>query len=127
MMPTTASRVPLPQNRKAVTGAAAAATSAASGYALARSPSRMPNTCVFSGSSVQSNRRLNETVGGMNILTGNSGNNVLNGGTNADRMVGGEGADSFFFRAGFGHDTVMDFSSGDIIDLAGTQMQFMQG
>lgn len=27
---------------------------------------------VFSGSSVQSNRRLNETVGGMNILTGNS-------------------------------------------------------
>lgn len=27
---------------------------------------------VFSGSTVQSNRRLNETVGGMNILTGNS-------------------------------------------------------
>ncbi len=55
---------------------------------------------------------------GNDTLFGDAGDDVLIGDKGNDRMVGGEGADSFFFRAGFGHDTVMDFGGDDVIDLS---------
>lgn len=56
---------------------------------------------------------------GSDTLFGDAGNDVLIGDKGNDRMTGGAGADTFMFRSGFGHDTVMDFGDGDVIDLAG--------
>ena len=47
-----------------------------------------------------------------NRLDGNSGDDVINGMGGSDTMTGGEGADAFHFSAGFGIDTVADFTSG---------------
>ncbi len=43
------------------------------------------------------------------MLIGDKGN---------DRMTGGAGNDSFVFRSGFGHDTILDFGGGDIVDIS---------
>ncbi|MFB9978584.1 beta strand repeat-containing protein [Mesorhizobium kowhaii] len=64
-------------------------------------------------------------------LTGNTGDNSLNGGTGNDRLTGaggddlltgGANNDTFVFRAGFGHDTIMDFAAGatvsDVIEFS---------
>ena len=61
-----------------------------------------------------------------NLLTGNSGNNVLNGREGNDTYMTHEGADTILFQllnsqdatGGNGHDTVLDFTLGDVrIDL----------
>ncbi|MFX9524050.1 Ig-like domain-containing protein [Acinetobacter baumannii] len=57
-----------------------------------------------------------------NLLTGNSGNNVLNGREGNDTYMTNEGTDSILFQllnsqdatGGNGHDTVLDFTLGDI-------------
>ena len=55
---------------------------------------------------------------GNDTLFGDAGDDVLIGDKGNDRLVGGAGSDSFVFRTGFGHDTVMDFGDGDVIDLS---------
>lgn len=57
---------------------------------------------------------------GNDTLFGDAGTDVLIGDKGNDRMVGGAGADTFVFRSGFGHDTVMDFGAGDVVDLSTT-------
>ncbi|MFA2948049.1 Ig-like domain-containing protein [Acinetobacter pittii] len=57
-----------------------------------------------------------------NLLTGNSGNNVLNGREGNDTYMTNEGTDSLLFQllnsqdatGGNGHDTVLDFTLGDV-------------
>ncbi|KYQ79488.1 type I secretion protein [Acinetobacter lactucae] len=57
-----------------------------------------------------------------NLLTGNSGNNVLNGREGNDTYMIHEGADTILFKllnnqdatGGNGHDTVLDFTLGDV-------------
>ncbi|WP_336038354.1 biofilm-associated Ig-like repeat protein Blp1 [Acinetobacter calcoaceticus] len=57
-----------------------------------------------------------------NLLTGNSGNNVLNGREGNDSYMTNEGADTILFQllnsqdatGGNGHDTVLDFTLGDV-------------
>ncbi|MDV7505912.1 biofilm-associated Ig-like repeat protein Blp1 [Acinetobacter baumannii] len=57
-----------------------------------------------------------------NLLTGNSGNNVLNGREGNDTYMTNKGTDSILFQllnsqdatGGNGHDTVLDFTLGDI-------------
>lgn len=48
---------------------------------------------------------------------GGSGNDTIEGGAGNDTLVGGSGADVFVFRAGCGHDTIVDFGPGDRIAL----------
>ncbi|MDV7424328.1 Ig-like domain-containing protein [Acinetobacter baumannii] len=58
-----------------------------------------------------------------NLLTGNSGNNILNGREGNDTYITNEGTDTILFQllnsqdatGGNGHDTVLDFTLGDII------------
>lgn len=45
-------------------------------------------------------------------LIGNTGNNVIEGGAGNDTLTGGGGNDTFVFHAGFGQDTILDFSEG---------------
>ncbi|WP_336030237.1 biofilm-associated Ig-like repeat protein Blp1 [Acinetobacter pittii] len=57
-----------------------------------------------------------------NLLTGNSGNNVLNGREGNDTYITNEGTDTILFQllnsqdaaGGNGHDTVLDFTLGDL-------------
>ncbi|MEO9301511.1 biofilm-associated Ig-like repeat protein Blp1 [Acinetobacter pittii] len=57
-----------------------------------------------------------------NLLTGNSGNNVLNGREGNDTYMTHDGADTILFKllnsqdatGGNGHDTVLDFTLGDV-------------
>ncbi|QVR68786.1 biofilm-associated Ig-like repeat protein Blp1 [Acinetobacter sp. BHS4] len=57
-----------------------------------------------------------------NLLTGNSGNNVLNGREGNDTYMTNEGTDSILFQllnsqdatGGNGHDTVLDFTLGEV-------------
>lgn len=57
-----------------------------------------------------------------NLLTGNSGNNVLNGREGNDTYITHEGTDTILFQllnsqdatGGNGHDTVLDFTLGDV-------------
>ncbi|MFL6838360.1 MAG: beta strand repeat-containing protein [Bradyrhizobium sp.] len=51
-------------------------------------------------------------------LVGDGADNILDGRAGNDTLTGGAGNDTFSFRAGFGHDTVMDFAVGqDVIEL----------
>jgi Ca2+-binding RTX toxin-like protein len=53
-----------------------------------------------------------------NTLDGGSGNDTLDGGAGDDVLTGGNGNDTFVIRAESGHDTIMDFVSGqDVIEL----------
>ena len=45
-------------------------------------------------------------------MRGTSGNNVLTGLGGNDRLTGGGGNDTFMFHAGFGKDTITDFTAG---------------
>ncbi len=66
--------------------------------------------------------------GGQSDLLGNGGNNKLfglggidslDGGKGTDRLTGGANADTFVFKTGNGHDTIMDFQNGlDRIDVS---------
>lgn len=59
---------------------------------------------------------------GNDSLSGGSGNDRLDGGKGADILTGGAGSDAFVLKAGYGRDTVADFtvagSSHDIVDLS---------
>ncbi len=56
---------------------------------------------------------------GDDTLIGDSGNDLLDGGAGTDVLTGGTGSDIFFDAAGYGADTVTDFShaDGDKIDF----------
>ena len=61
-----------------------------------------------------------------NRLVGGAGNDTLNGGAGNDSLGGGAGNDVFRFMAGFGQDTVTDFTahagaagSKDLLDISG--------
>ncbi len=55
-----------------------------------------------------------------NTIEGYDGNDIINGGAGTDKLTGGKGADVFVFNAGFGADTITDFSRGtDKVDFAG--------
>jgi len=56
--------------------------------------------------------------GGANVLDGRDGNDKLRGKGGADTLIGGEGNDKFYFKTGYGHDTIADFGSGDRIVLS---------
>ena len=60
--------------------------------------------------------------GGDDTLAGGAGDDVLDGGVGDDTLTGGGGADVFRYRlAGFGADTITDFTRGaDVIDLRNT-------
>ncbi len=61
------------------------------------------------------------------VLFGGLGADVLAGGAGDDQLGGGRHADRFVFSAaGFGHDTIADFSAaeGDRIDLRGLGLTF---
>ena len=53
-----------------------------------------------------------------NRLYGMRGDDVLNGGMGDDLLFGGTGRDRFVFDARSGHDTILDWSRGDIIATA---------
>lgn len=55
---------------------------------------------------------------GNNKLYGLDGGDILDGGKGNDKLYGGDDFDTFVFKTGYGHDTVMDFEIGeDKIDL----------
>ena len=47
-----------------------------------------------------------------NSLTGGAGSDILNGWAGDDTLTGGDGADEFRFSAGFGNDTIADYTLG---------------
>jgi Ca2+-binding RTX toxin-like protein len=54
-------------------------------------------------------------------LRGGNGNDLLVSGVGKDTLTGGAGADTFYFKSGFGHDTIKDFVAAgadhDVIQL----------
>ncbi|WP_309680080.1 peroxidase family protein [Polaromonas sp.] len=62
---------------------------------------------------------------GNDSLNGGLGNDILVGGAGTDSLTGGAGADRFTFNAtgdsvvGLGRDTIIDFATGDLINLGG--------
>jgi len=68
-----------------------------------------------------------------NVIIGNSGNNVITGGFGGDTLTGGGGNDTFAYTDRFhssssgGVDTIMDFASGDKIDLSGIDANTLAG
>ncbi|MFC3321337.1 hypothetical protein [Mesorhizobium cantuariense] len=69
----------------------------------------------------------NDTLNGgsaKEALYGFDGDDTLNGSAGGDTLTGGAGNDTFIFQAGFGKDTIIDFTAGagspDIIQFANT-------
>ena len=59
-----------------------------------------------------------------NTVMGGTGNDTLDGGAGNDTLFGGTGNDVFKFLAGFGQDTISDFTAGpvgsqDLMDISG--------
>ena len=54
---------------------------------------------------------------GNDTLWGGAGNDTLWGGKGNDTLYGGDGDDTFIFRAGDGKDTILDFASGDLLQI----------
>ena len=54
---------------------------------------------------------------GNDSLFGYAGDDTIIGGAGNDTMYGGSGKDVFFYTSGDGNDVIMDYSSGDIIQL----------
>ncbi|SDD20726.1 Hemolysin-type calcium-binding repeat-containing protein, partial [Kordiimonas lacus] len=61
---------------------------------------------------------------GADQLVGGLGADVLNGGADNDQLTGGDGNDVFAFGAGWGVDSVLDFTEGDVLDLTVTGLTF---
>lgn len=63
----------------------------------------------------------NTIVGGAgnDALSGTSGADVIFGGDGNDLLSSGPGTDAFVFSPHFGHDTITDFSTGDLVDFIG--------
>jgi Ca2+-binding RTX toxin-like protein len=57
--------------------------------------------------------------GGDDFLFGGNGDDRLIGGDGNDKLTGGHGQDTFVFAAGFGHDTITDFTDADRIEFDG--------
>ena len=58
---------------------------------------------------------------GNDRLFGDNANDRLDGGVGTDSLTGGANVDTFVFKRGYGHDTVLDYVAGiDKIDLSGT-------
>jgi Ca2+-binding RTX toxin-like protein len=56
---------------------------------------------------------------GKNKLSALDGNDILDGKKGADKLDGGDGFDTFVFKNGYGHDTIVDFENGiDQIDVS---------
>jgi Ca2+-binding RTX toxin-like protein len=70
-------------------------------------------------------------LGGNDVLNGREGDDTLSGGAGADRLAGGSGNDIFAFDGGDSTagsmDTILDFASGDKIDLAGVDANTADG
>jgi trimeric autotransporter adhesin len=49
---------------------------------------------------------------GANMINGGAGDDIITGGAGADTLIGGLGTDTFNFAAGFGKDTIIDFTAG---------------
>jgi Ca2+-binding RTX toxin-like protein len=64
--------------------------------------------------------------GGDDFLFGGNGNDRLIGGDGNDKLTGGNGQDTFVFAAGFGHDTITDFTPADRIEFDGHIFQNFQ-
>lgn len=73
------------------------------------------NWATFTGRTVLSDYNLVGTSSG-EMLIGNDNANFLSGGGGDDALVGG--GDSDWFAVGVGNDTIMDFTSGDVVDLS---------
>ena len=56
--------------------------------------------------------------GGDDEIYGGEGEDTINGGEGDDWLDGGPGNDTFVFEPGNGNDHIMDFTSGDMIDLS---------
>ena len=54
---------------------------------------------------------------GKDSLIGGAGNDTLTGGKGKDSLWGGDGTDTFIFNAGDGTDTIMDYQSGELLQL----------
>ena len=55
---------------------------------------------------------------GNDYIDGGAGHDFIDGGRGADTLVGGTGADTFYYVKNSGHDTILDFRTGnDRIDL----------
>lgn len=54
---------------------------------------------------------------GKDCLTGGAGNDTLWGGKKNDTLAGGDGDDVFIFQAGGGKDTIIDYTSGELITI----------
>jgi serralysin len=62
-------------------------------------------------------------------IDGGFGRDILDGGAGNDMLTGGPGRDTFVFRpasadGGPGHDVILDFSNGDLIDLRAFHTSF---
>jgi len=65
---------------------------------------------------IAGNATLGGTLSGGNgndTIVGGNGNDTISGGAGDDRLSGRGGDDTFVFRPSFGHDTVLDFQTGD--------------
>ena len=71
-------------------------------------------------SGTRGDRFNNEINGGRGDETiyGENGRDILNGGEGNDWLDGGPGADTFVFEPGNGNDYIMDWESGEKIDLS---------
>ncbi|PVE50812.1 calcium-binding protein [Rhizobium rhizogenes] len=62
----------------------------------------------------------NDLLGGQegaDMIFGSAGNDKISGGRGDDILTGGSGDDTFNFKFGDGKDTIVDFSSGDKVNL----------
>ena len=55
---------------------------------------------------------------GDDAIHGYGGDDMIFGGHGNDTLVGGTGNDSFLFTGGGGKDVVMDFTNGDVLQIA---------
>ena len=65
-----------------------------------------------------------------NVIIGSSGNDTINGGLGNDTLTGGLGNDTFVFNTRLGPtniDTIIDFTNGDKIALAGSIFSKLKG
>lgn len=54
---------------------------------------------------------------GSDYMEGNDGNDILNGEAGNDVIRGGAGSDTYVYKPGDGADHILDFSTGDTIDI----------